>query len=185
MVRGDEGKPGQPLYLDIAASGYLVYELDKGDLKASYVPQAIMKQSLGAAIQQSRARTAQVEDRDAHREQLAAQRPAPVTPPANDVSTPTDQQNGEQNQQAVQANANSASNPAYYGSNGYVGSDGTYYNPYGWSPYIVILPGREMANASVARLSTTPIPAIEITLKPLPIARKIRPRHLQQRVRQM
>ncbi len=37
--------------------------------------------------------------------------------------------------------ADPGANPNYYGSNGYIGNDGGYYNTYGWAPYVVIPAG--------------------------------------------
>ena len=140
MARGDKDQQGLPIIMDVSSSGYLIYELDKGDVKASYIPQSIMKQSLGIAIQQSRAKTAQAESAVAERDQRDAQRQAQnqaaaaAAAPASNVPAQQDQ--------STQAAANTTSpDTNYYGSNGYVGYDGNYYNPYGWSPYLVIPAG--------------------------------------------
>ncbi len=76
LMRGEKKDSDQPLILDIPDSGYLIYELDKGDLKAGFIAQATMKLSLGAAVQQSRAKTAQVENAEARRDQADAERAA-------------------------------------------------------------------------------------------------------------
>ncbi len=135
LMRGEKKDTDQPLVLDIPASGYLIYELEKGDLKAAFVAQATMKQSLGAAVQQSRAKTAQIENAEARRDITEAQRNAA------DQAVPaaaTQQPALAPDQSAAQPPADATPNPNYYGSNGYIGADGGYYNTYGWAPYVVI-----------------------------------------------